>query len=657
MRSFLTSLVASSAVAAALLVLWLGSSPAVDVAARLPGSDQPLVGEEAGGRGELVTFGGEAEGYGAARCPRGSDDLPGDWPRFRGADFSNIASPGVALARSWGPKGPPVLWQIEVGEGHAGVAVLDGRVYLLDYDPPDWWLVRGEEIKDWKALCEGLAAAATPGDEARDGGPRAESPGFRPPALGPARRVWERLPPEARAAVQAIAQAGAADAAAAQVVLDALNAILRDRDFFDAASFQGLELPNETRRYLSRLGEPGSKDEVVRVKEDALPREILRLNRLLVDLSWPQAIARSRHGDILRCLSLQTGRDLWRYHYPVSVKRNHGMSRTVSAVTDRYVVTLGPKCTVLCLDSRTGEKKWAIDLVAEYGTRVPPWYAGQCPLIDEGRAILAPAGRLDRIRKRDPGERSTPMPKADVLMMAVECESGKVLWETPNRRGWEMTHTSIAPMEFKGRRLYVYVASGGVVGVDAATGEVAWETDAWKIRIASVATPVVLGDGRVFVSGGYGMGCMMLQVREEGGGLVAQPLYRMDPKGFGSAQQTPILWKGHLFGVMPSDGGAAADQFVCMDLEGKRVWESGPQQKFGLGPYVMAGDLVYAMDDHGRLTAAEASLEGFRPLASAVVIEHALDSWAPMAVAGGRLILRDVTRLLCLDISAAGVGR
>ena len=49
---------------------------------------------------------------------------------------------------------------------------------------------------------------------------------------------------------------------------------------------------------------------------------------------------------------------------PVAVKRNHGMSRTVPAVTDKYVVAIGPKCDVSCLDPATGKPYWLIDLVA-----------------------------------------------------------------------------------------------------------------------------------------------------------------------------------------------------------------------------------------------------------------------------------------------------
>ncbi len=60
--------------------------------------------------------------------------LPGAWPRFRGERFDGIAEPGVPLARQWPAAGPEVLWSIELGEGHAGAAVRDGRVFVLDYD-------------------------------------------------------------------------------------------------------------------------------------------------------------------------------------------------------------------------------------------------------------------------------------------------------------------------------------------------------------------------------------------------------------------------------------------------------------------------------------------------------------------------------------------
>ena len=444
---------------AVLVFLWLRSDTTTEFVLRLPGKDgSPPAGAEFSGpvklKGELTKF------------ETAAADLPGAWPRFRGSGFDGISSQDIQLAAKWPQQGPPLLWSIELGEGHAGAAVLAGRVYVLDYD-------RGE------------------------------------------------------------------------------------------------------------------KD------------------------------------DVIRCLSLADGKDIWRYSYPIKVKRNHGMSRTVPAVTEKYIVTLGPKCHVTCLDSVTGEFRWMINLVREYNTTVPPWYAGQCPFIDDNRAIIAPGG--------------------DSLMIAVDCETGKVLWKSPNPNGWKMTHSSIIPAEFMGKRMYIYCASGGVVGINAEDGSILWETTDWKIRIANIPSPVIATDGLIFLSGGYNSGSMMLQLNPEDGQITAKTLFKLAPEVFGSPQQTPIFYNGYIYGVRP-DG-----QLACLDLTGSVIWTSTSAEKFGLGPYIIINNLIYVMNDSGRLTLAKAAAGGFVKLAEAKVLEGP-DSWGPMAADGTRLILRDLNRMICLDI-------
>lgn len=329
--------------------------------------------------------------------------------------------------------------------------------------------------------------------------------------------------------------------------------------------------------------------------------------------------------DALRCFSLADGREIWRRWYSVLIKRQHGMSRTIPAVTEKFVLTMGPKCHVLCCDAVSGQARWSLDLVREYGTTVPPWYAGQCPLIDTGRAILAPAG-------------------PEALMLAVDCETGEVVWTTPNPHGWKMSHSSIIPMKFAGRRMYVYCPVGGVVGVSAETGRILWETDAWRISMATVPSPVDLGDGRIFLTGAYGAGSMMLQLQDDGDELSVDILYELAPKEFGAEQQTPVFYKGFLFGVR-IDG-----QLACLDpRQGKVLWTSGASERFGLGPYMIADGMILVMNDHGVLTLVEADPDAYRPIARAQALSGH-DSWAPMALAGGRLIVRDLTKMVCLDM-------
>lgn len=331
-----------------------------------------------------------------------------------------------------------------------------------------------------------------------------------------------------------------------------------------------------------------------------------------------------KEADAIRCFSLDDGREIWRFSYPVKIKRNHGMSRTIPAVTDDFLVTIGPKCHVTCLDAKTGELQWMIDLVSQFGTKEPLWYAGQCPLIVDGKVILAPAG-------------------SEVLMTALELATGETVWTCPNEPKWQMTHCSILPMTFAGKDMYVYPASGGVAGVDAHTGELLWQTTAWYLRV-NVPTPVDAGEGRIFLSAGYNKGSMMLQLKENEGRIEAEPLIDLKPTVFGADQQTPIFYNGALYGVRP-DG-----QLVCLATDGTIIWTSGAGHKFGLGPYIIVNGMLYVMDDDGMLSLIEATSERFNLLTRAKVLDGH-ECWGPPAFAAGRLLVRDLTTLICLDVS------
>jgi outer membrane protein assembly factor BamB len=334
--------------------------------------------------------------------------------------------------------------------------------------------------------------------------------------------------------------------------------------------------------------------------------------------------------DTLRCLSLDDGHEIWRNSYPVEMIANHGISRTTPAIVEGHVITIGPRCHVACWDSRTGECQWLIDLELEYGAEVPRWYTGQCPLIDGGRLILAPGGKA--------------------LVMAVDIESGEPIWQTPNPLGWKMTHVSIVPAQWGDRRMYIYCSTDGVVGVSADDGALLWQTTEWIEQFAIAPSPVVLPEGRVFLSSGYDkkLGSMMLQVRPGPSGFAVETLFKLRDRQFNSEQQTPIYYDGYLFGVRKHGSG----KLVCLDLEGNEIWNSG-RDVFGHGPYMIADGTILVMSNHGRLVMAEASTQAYRPLASHQVFEDGFDAWGPMALVGGRLILRDMTRMTCLDLNVA----
>ena len=444
--------------------------PAADLVVHVPGMD----GEpEASQSAESVAIGAFfAAGDGAPAAMEGS------WPRFRGAASDNICTDPTPLAERWTDDQPRTLWQVTLGEGHAGAAIHRGRVYVLDY-------------------------------------------------------------------------------------------------------------------------------------EESSKRELLR------------------------CLSLADGREIWQRGHALDVQRNHGMSRTVPAVDGDHVVALGPKCQVMCVDATTGALRWGLDLAKDFGSDNPMWYTGQCPLVENGVAILAPAGD-------------------ETLMMGVDCATGEVRWRTPNAKGLKMSHASIVPTVVDGVRMYVYAALGGMVGVSAEPGregEQLWFAPEWD-RSVIAPSPLVLEDGRVFLTAGYGGGGMMLRVFRDGGAFRTETLasYRSN-QGLASEHQTPVKVGDHVYGVLPNDGGAFRNQLVCTSPDDVRafLWTSGRERRFGLGPYLAVDGKLLALADDGTLTMLRATPDGYQELGHRKILDGH-DAWAPMALADGRLVLRDSTRLVCLDL-------
>lgn len=464
-----------ASVGAVVLEAWITHDPAADLVLHVPGMDGAPDHVE---QPEAIVTIGEFfhEGSGVAA------GIPGSWPGFRGANRDNILADSVPLADCWDADPPEILWTVDMGEGHAGAAIRDGRVYVLDYD-------------------------------------------------------------------------------------------------------------ETTRR------------------------------------------------DALRCLSLADGREIWRREYDVEVRRNHGMSRTVPAVSDRYVVSIGPKGHVMCVDAISGDLYWTLDLVREFGANIPMWYTGQCPLLVDDVAVLAPAGD-------------------EVLMLGVDCATGDILWQTPNPHGFEMSHASIMPAVFDGIPMFIYPALGGMVGVGAdgeSLGTILWYAPQWD-RSVMAPSPIVFEEGRLFVTAGYGGGSMLLKVIRDGDGFDVQTLesFRSN-QGFASEQQTPVLYDGVMFGILPNDAGPLRNQLVCVRPEdpGNYLWTSGRENRFGLGPYLVADGKLFVLRDDGVLVMLRATAEGYQELGRKSLMDGH-DAWGPMALVDGRLVLRDDTRMICVDLRKNG---
>ena len=328
---------------------------------------------------------------------------------------------------------------------------------------------------------------------------------------------------------------------------------------------------------------------------------------------------------LVRCLTLDEGKELWRFSEAKRIRPNHGITRTTPAVDGKFVITLDPKCVLHGLDAVTGAEVWSKNLVGEYDATIPAWYVGQSPLLESDRVIVATGGKA--------------------VVAAFDKATGAPLWETPNPEGWAMSHASVMPAEIDGVKQYVYCTLAGAVGVDASDGRQLWSFP-WKFNVAVPVSPVPISGGRFFLTSCYEAETVMLRVTRDGNDFKAEKVFSLESNEWNSETHTPIYYNEHLFAV----GKKRRGLFTCLDLEGKQVWTSDGHASFGLGNYILADGMFFALEGKtGMLRLLDANTTEYKELASAQILSGH-DVWAPMALSDGRLVLRDMTTMVCVDV-------
>jgi len=346
-----------------------------------------------------------------------------------------------------------------------------------------------------------------------------------------------------------------------------------------------------------------------------------------------------RKEHVVRAISLADGKDLWRWSYPVEIRPSHGITRTVPAVGRTLVFSLDPKCRFHALDAKTGKLVWQKNLVQEYKATIPGWYAGQNPILDGDRVLLATGG--------------------DALVVAFDQATGKEVWRTPNPGKDVMSHVSLMPAVIGGVKQYLYLTMNKVVGVAAADGQLLWSIP-FAAKMAACPSPVPIGDGRVFITSGYEAGSMMIQVRKGESGFTAQKLYDLTSMQFNSEVHTPVLYLNHLFAVSSKTRG----RFTCLGLDGKAVWQSpvvsgdpAATRTFDLGAFLFADGMFFVLDGKtGMLRLLEANTTQYKELASAQILSGE-DVWGPMALSGGKLVIRDMSQMVCIQVGPTSAGK
>ncbi|MBM3855512.1 MAG: hypothetical protein FJ399_20550 [Verrucomicrobia bacterium] len=362
-------------------------------------------------------------------------------------------------------------------------------------------------------------------------------------------------------------------------------------------------------------------------------------------------------GDTLRCLDLSTGKDLWQFAYDAPGTAMFPGSRSVPALDGNHVYSCGHNGDLYSIDINTRKAVWNKNVWKDFGGgRIPMWAITQCPLVYGDLLLVA-----------------SQAPQAGVV--AYEKATGNVRWKTPSLG--LISYASLALVKVDGKNHVVMVTSstnpfqrtspdnelGNVVGMDPQTGEVLWKYDKWECHI-SVASAVDVGENRVLIVGGYERGATMIKVEKKADGRYGTTELFIT-KEFGDQTKPPVLHQGYLYAQYATN--SRRDGMVCMSLDGRILWKTKREPDFNKGSMILADGLILATDGAQTLYLIEPDPSGFKLLASAKVLGEGgsgsendplasrvggrNQNWAPLALAGGKLLLRDQTQLKCLNVA------
>jgi len=326
------------------------------------------------------------------------------------------------------------------------------------------------------------------------------------------------------------------------------------------------------------------------------------------------------------CLSAKDGSPIWTKEYDFSKYKQHAdnsFSSATPAVDEVgvYVAWSRPEKYELLALSHEGKELWNQDL----GPFKSVQGSGTSPILLDEMVIIA---------------NDQEGPKSSV--MAFERKTGAAQWKIERKSGDKAAMST--PVIFKpaagGPTQVVFTCKeSGMTSVDAKSGQVLWEAP--KVFDArTVGSPVATPELILAACGEGAAHRVLVAVRP--GDVGEEPALAYKIERIAPYVPTPLVKGDRVY--LWSDSG----QVTCLKLAtGEQIW-TGKVGGLYYGSPVLVGDVLWCMSRKGDLVGVRAG-EQFEEVAKISLGEP---SHATPAIAGGKMYLRTVSKLICVDIAA-----
>lgn len=313
------------------------------------------------------------------------------------------------------------------------------------------------------------------------------------------------------------------------------------------------------------------------------------------------------------------GKELQQIKYGKEFDASYPGCRSTPTIVGDLAYLLTGHGVLTCLNLKTGKPAWQKDLINDFGGSNITWGYTESLLVDGDKLFCTSGGKTNNV-------------------MALNRMTGATIWSCPGV-GETSAYCSPLLVKLPARQLLITHTSGHVLGIDASTGKLLWNSahpNQWAVH---PNTPIYQ-DGGLFVFSGYGQGGEKLKLSDDGSSVTNE----WDIKSFDSRIGGAVLIDGYLYGS--GDNGRS---WQCIDWKtGKQMYSSTEVAK---GVVIAANKSLIGYSEKGELFMAEANPSGLKIVGKTKVILGNDQHWAHPVINKGILYVRHGSALIAYKIS------
>ena len=333
-----------------------------------------------------------------------------------------------------------------------------------------------------------------------------------------------------------------------------------------------------------------------------------------------------RQGDeeMLQCLDLETGKEIWSYQYPTQFKCGSTYTNgpySTPSIDDGRVYSIGAEGKMNCVSLMDGSVHWQRDLQTEFDIPPRTFGVGHSPTVWNDAVIVNVGGKT-----------------ATSGIVAFDKRSGEQLWQATD---FGASYASPRISTIHGHDYLYVLTEQALVGLEPKDGSVLWSIP-FKSAVPdgeNASTPLVYGD--LLLACSYGTGSICLQIDEAG-------MYKKiwESRRQLTSQYTSLLCKdGYVFGIHTDFS------LRCLNLAtGEVQWRK--KNDLLRSNQCLVGDNLLMIGEHGHLAVVKADAKEFKCLIQTKepVLNVEGHMFQSPAIFSGKLLIRSEHELVCFDL-------